>query len=650
MFCLPAIVVVAANSCSKTEIGQIDEGLVRGPELVPLSLSACVVETKTSLEGKSITFSVGDKINVFDETEYTAIYESFQTTAGGESAKFEGLVDISAKEFFALYPYNEAAQSSWNYEKKTVITTLPSEQTSTFGDYNINAAIAKDNSFVFNNVLSIVKFTIPQELDGEVLSVGLSVDGACIAGDVVVDYSGQIPVAYAVDSEDSNNESVVTLTNENEEALKSGTYYLNLIPVLTGTPSITFYVMNTEKMVAEIEASLTKPFSPGTIKNLGTIPEDIFNSGPGGYERVNSLEEVVDGNYVIVGAKSDKSFGAFAYSSLNSGRTTFNHSYEYVPALILEADDEEIWKATVSGSGDTRTVIFYNEANKKTLYCNNSNGQISWSSGIDELTLTHNNSENNFSLYTTADYYLGVNKDSNYWRFYKATNLYESGKGLYLYKESLGLSKTVMSIKLSGSYKTTFAVGGEFDYKGLVVTAVYHDGSTAVVEPTSVSTPDLSAEGQQIVTVTYEEGMTKVFATYEVSIVSELPEEPEHFTSSFDFSAQGYGNGDDITEVSFDDITIVFDKGTNKSNSPKYYTTGTAVRVYYGNSFIVTAKEKTITAIAFVYDNGENNNEIVADPGTFTSPNWTGSAQSILFTIEGTSGHRRIKTITVEYE
>ena len=69
------------------------------------------------------------------------------------------------------------------------------------------------------------------------------------------------------------------------------------------------------------------------------------------------------------------------------------------------------------------------------------------------------NSENNFSLYTTADYYLGVNKDSNYWRFYKATNLYESGKGLYLYKESLGLSKTVMSIKLSGSYKNTFSVG-----------------------------------------------------------------------------------------------------------------------------------------------------------------------------------------------
>ena len=128
--------------------------------------------------------------------------------------------------------------------------------------------------------------------------------------------------------------------------------------------------------------------------------------------------------------------------------------------------------------------------------------------------------------------------------------------------------------------------------------------------------------------------------------------EPElaDFTSSFDFSAQGYENGKEIAEVSFDDITIVFDKGSN-SNSPKYYTSGTAVRVYGGNSFTVTAKGKTITAIAFVYGSGESNdNKIDANSGTFTSPNWTGSAQSIVFTIGGTSGHRRIKTIAVKYE
>ena len=115
---------------------------------------------------------------------------------------------------------------------------------------------------------------------------------------------------------------------------------------------------------------------------------------------------------------------------------------------------------------------------------------------------------------------------------------------------------------------------------------------------------------------------------------------------SFDFSAQGYENGSEVTSVTFDGVTVTFDKGTN-NNTPKYYDSGTSVRVYGGGTITVEAGGKTITGIKFTYGTGDPANEITADSGTFSTDTWTGSATSVTFTIDGTSGHRRIKGIEV---
>ena len=57
----------------------------------------------------------------------------------------------------------------------------------------------------------------------------------------------------------------------------------------------------------------------------------------------------------------------------------------------------------------------------------------------------------------------------------------------------------------------------------------------------------------------------------------------------------------------------------------------------------------TIKYIAFTYAQYDKGNEITVDVGTFTTDVWTGSAESVTFTIGGTSGHRRIASITVVY-
>ncbi|MBQ2400071.1 MAG: hypothetical protein II308_08365, partial [Muribaculaceae bacterium] len=127
---------------------------------------------------------------------------------------------------------------------------------------------------------------------------------------------------------------------------------------------------------------------------------------------------------------------------------------------------------------------------------------------------------------------------------------------------------------------------------------------------------------------------------------------PKNTKVTIDLTAQSYVNAEDISSVSDSSkaITVQFNKGTNKSNGPKWYDSGKAVRLYGGNYMTISAPEgQTITSIQFAYGSSDGSNEIIADSGSFTSPTWTGAANSVKFTIAGTSGHRRFAQIYVTY-
>lgn len=117
-------------------------------------------------------------------------------------------------------------------------------------------------------------------------------------------------------------------------------------------------------------------------------------------------------------------------------------------------------------------------------------------------------------------------------------------------------------------------------------------------------------------------------------------------TTNFVFANKGYTNGQEVTSVSQANTTISFAKGTN-SNAPKYYDAGTAIRCYGGNTISVSAT--SLTQIVFTFASGENNNAISANTGTYNadSKTWTGSADVVIFTIDGTTGHRRIQRMDV---
>ena len=117
--------------------------------------------------------------------------------------------------------------------------------------------------------------------------------------------------------------------------------------------------------------------------------------------------------------------------------------------------------------------------------------------------------------------------------------------------------------------------------------------------------------------------------------------------TTLDFSKQGYANQATVNSLPIDAVTVTFDTGTNSnSNAPKYYTSGSAVRVYGGNTFTVNS-DNTISNIVITFGTSDGTNKITTNTGNYEDGTWTGSANEIIFTIGGTSGNRRIKSIEV---
>ena len=132
---------------------------------------------------------------------------------------------------------------------------------------------------------------------------------------------------------------------------------------------------------------------------------------------------------------------------------------------------------------------------------------------------------------------------------------------------------------------------------------------------------------------------------------STVEPEPSDTTSvTFDASKLTYQANHDLTSEQAGDVTITFSKGTG-SNNPIFHNDSKVLRIYNRNTFTVTAPAgNVITKITFTFGSGEGTNEITSDKGAFESPVWTGSTNAVTFTIGGTSGHRRISQLVIEYK
>lgn len=129
-------------------------------------------------------------------------------------------------------------------------------------------------------------------------------------------------------------------------------------------------------------------------------------------------------------------------------------------------------------------------------------------------------------------------------------------------------------------------------------------------------------------------------------------------TTTIDFSAQGYGNAQDISTVTLvDGTTLTFSAGSNK-NGPKYYDSGSAIRMYPNNSVAVSAKKK-IASIAITCSANNAEGQVTASPGTVAVNDMTVNISGIgatattitnAHTGTGAASQLRISAIAITYE
>ncbi len=128
---------------------------------------------------------------------------------------------------------------------------------------------------------------------------------------------------------------------------------------------------------------------------------------------------------------------------------------------------------------------------------------------------------------------------------------------------------------------------------------------------------------------------------------------------TIDMSAQGYSNSQSVNgkSITSGDATVTFSKGSG-STAPAYYTTGTAVRIYGGNTLTIsTGEEMNIKKIVMTFASGSSyqpsNETFSVNTGSATAgatTTWTGEGENIVITHNATSGHWRLKTMQITIE
>lgn len=145
--------------------------------------------------------------------------------------------------------------------------------------------------------------------------------------------------------------------------------------------------------------------------------------------------------------------------------------------------------------------------------------------------------------------------------------------------------------------------------------------------------------------------LTKIDVLRDDSVVYSFINGPD----SIDWTAadQGYSNSEAVTAIDFGGgLTAELTDGGN-NNAPKYYNSGTALRMYAKNQ--MTLKGKSIKKVVFTFTGSAAQQKLEANAGNYEYADgigtWTGEADEIVFTVPDGSGNQaRIQKIEIAYE
>lgn len=157
------------------------------------------------------------------------------------------------------------------------------------------------------------------------------------------------------------------------------------------------------------------------------------------YTRVTAATPA-EGDYVIVVAQSDESFGLVTYGAPNKGRLAYTEAYSILPSSTVSSPvATQIWHLTYDASG---YAYLYNAdagaylAASGTNITFNANGGSAFLFTRDPGTYGDYQCLNNTAS-ESSNYYLGANKDADYVRYYGTSALIATNS-VTLYAGSTG--------------------------------------------------------------------------------------------------------------------------------------------------------------------------------------------------------------------
>ena len=216
--------------------------------------------------------------------------------------------------------------------------------------------------------------------------------------------------------------------------------------------------------------------------------------------------------------------------------------------------------------------------------------------------------------------------------------------------------KTLKSIAVS-EMTTSYEVGDVFSFDG-ICTATYtvtqggeaQPDENKTVNPTSVSSPDMSTTGEKTVTVTYEENEVSKTVDYTINVNPHTvaPGEYGVLLNNVLWGVEAGQQDAGVTsmEGSSHDINFATTKG-----SSQMYASATQTRFYANATLTISAPTGyNITSVVFAEPSSDKkwDGSISADEGTYTADTktWSGEATAVVFTF---GAQNRIGTATVTY-
>ncbi|MCR5245834.1 MAG: DNA/RNA non-specific endonuclease [Bacteroidales bacterium] len=401
--------LLAAAGCERSEKpSPAPDGLVR----ISIDAVAAGIEgTRTGLDGLDVAWTSGDEVSVWDGSGN----RYFTADGSGPVTTLSGDISSSASSFYALYPYDPDAVFTTTGAGVTVTAEVPTEQTATAGSFsdgnNISAAYSTlEGNFSFQNVLSVAKFTVSaSELAGHgIMSVTLS-SGNAIAGNAIVTISEEGSSAGA----GSDTFKSIRLSSQDGTALTDGSYYITLLPNAGGQITLDFTAV--DGYTASKTATLGKPFTAGTIKDLGTVKGLEWKAPMHVYTKVTTTPSDWSGQYLIVYEDGGKALdGSITEASAMNTKGNYK-TVSISGSTISLSEAADNFHFTIAASGSAWTIKAVNG-----WYIGNTGTTNALTFSSSELTNTISVSGDGAVVQASGGNILRFNTSADMFRYYKS--------------------------------------------------------------------------------------------------------------------------------------------------------------------------------------------------------------------------------------